>query len=581
MDISSNKLTTINVDSLTSLMDISCDSNEFISLNFSNNPALTSLTCTDNALTGLIVKNGNNNELLTFDATGNPDLLCIEINDVASIGVNWQKDTTASFSENCHYNETYIPDDAFEQALIDLGYDYSSAGPLDDYVPTARINTITTLNIRNNDIIDLTGIQDFVELVSLNCSNNRLTNLDFGNNPKLKFLNCSGNQLANLNVSFNASLINLDVSGNSLTDIDVNMNTILFNLNCSSNQLTSLDITKNINLDEVYGQFNQLFSVNANNGFNLILSKFDLSNNPNLTCILVDDITASEGFINWFKDKEAQYRLECNDDDNDGIVDDEDNCPATTFGDPVDLFGCSVFNLSVDNFNILITGETCRSANNGKVNIAATKTYNYTAHLQGNEWSKSHDFTNTLEMRNVRAGTYTLCLTIESEPGYEQCFTLVITEPKDLVVLPLEGMSSGRIAYKMSGASIFIINFNGLVFETTDNNISFMLEQGRNTIKIKTKADCQGAFEETIFLSEETLLFPNPFKNYIDVVPSDDLSGEMQVIIFSISGKLVSTAKYNGHSGVIHLDTSSMTKGVYIIELIGKTQQNTFKIVKK
>ena len=40
--------------------------------------------------------------------------------------------------------QTYVPDDNFEQALIDLGYD---TGVLDDYVPTANINTVTTLDV--------------------------------------------------------------------------------------------------------------------------------------------------------------------------------------------------------------------------------------------------------------------------------------------------------------------------------------------------------------------------------------------------------------------------------------------------
>ena len=41
-------------------------------------------------------------------------------------------------------SQTFVPDDAFEQRLIDLGYD---TPPLDDFVPTANINTVTTLFI--------------------------------------------------------------------------------------------------------------------------------------------------------------------------------------------------------------------------------------------------------------------------------------------------------------------------------------------------------------------------------------------------------------------------------------------------
>ena len=67
---------------------------------------------------------------------------------------------------------TYIPDDNFEQALINLGYD---SGPIDDYVPTSNINSITDLNIFNKNISDLTGIEDFTSLKVLDCGSNNLT----------------------------------------------------------------------------------------------------------------------------------------------------------------------------------------------------------------------------------------------------------------------------------------------------------------------------------------------------------------------------------------------------------------------
>ena len=52
-----------------------------------------------------------------------------------------------------------------------LGYD---TGTLDDYVPTANINEITNLNVHSKNISDLTGIEAFVALTSLNCYNNQI-----------------------------------------------------------------------------------------------------------------------------------------------------------------------------------------------------------------------------------------------------------------------------------------------------------------------------------------------------------------------------------------------------------------------
>ena len=68
---------------------------------------------------------------------------------------------------------TYVPDDNFEQALIDLGYDDT----LDDYVTTANISGVTELDVSNKEISDLTGIEAFAALTQLECWNNQLTSL--------------------------------------------------------------------------------------------------------------------------------------------------------------------------------------------------------------------------------------------------------------------------------------------------------------------------------------------------------------------------------------------------------------------
>ena len=66
--------------------------------------------------------------------------------------------------------QTYIPDDNFEQALIDKGYDEV----LDDSVFTNNIKTILLLEIVSLKIKDLTGIESFSSLVKLDCSFNRI-----------------------------------------------------------------------------------------------------------------------------------------------------------------------------------------------------------------------------------------------------------------------------------------------------------------------------------------------------------------------------------------------------------------------
>ena len=167
---------------------------------------------------------------------------------------------------------TEIPDPNFEQALIDLGYD---TAPINGSIPTANISGITHLDVNNKNITSLTGIEDFIALTNLWCYQNQLTSLDFSSNTALEFLYSSNNQLTSLDVSNNTALEFLYCFNNQLTSLDVKATNHLEILHCFNNQLTSLDV-RNGNNPAIF---------------------FNSTNNPNLTCIYVDD--ADWSTANW------------------------------------------------------------------------------------------------------------------------------------------------------------------------------------------------------------------------------------------------------------------------------------------
>ena len=114
---------------------------------------------------------------------------------------------------NCyllHAQKTYVPDDNFEQALIDAGYDDA----LDDSVLTANISGVTYLNVSSKEISDLTGIQGFTALTNLHCGYNQLPSLNVSSNTALTQLNCLDNVLTTLDVSSNTALTNLNCRDN-------------------------------------------------------------------------------------------------------------------------------------------------------------------------------------------------------------------------------------------------------------------------------------------------------------------------------------------------------------------------------
>jgi len=206
--------------------------------------------------------------------------------------------------------QTYVPDNNFEAYLEANGMGNGITN--DDYVTTANINTISTLYIDSENISDLTGIEDFDSLGFLVCSNNNLTTLDLSENLLLYHLSCPTNNLVLLDVSQNINLSVLYCALNQLTSLDLEQNVNLTQFDCSYNNLTSLNLSQNSNLISLGCIYNQLICLNVKNGSN-ISNNINLlaTNNPNLTCIEVDDAVWSA--TNWTDiDPQTSFSENCN-----------------------------------------------------------------------------------------------------------------------------------------------------------------------------------------------------------------------------------------------------------------------------
>ena len=131
------------------------------------------------------------------------------------------KSVTAFFKE-VGLEKTYVPDDNFEQALIDLGLD----DVLDDYVNTRNISDVESLNISDRNISDLTGLEDFESLIRLDAPNNNINSIpqSFGGSltplPKGR-LDLRNNNLKSLDVSQLLFVGVLYVEDNPLTCIQL------------------------------------------------------------------------------------------------------------------------------------------------------------------------------------------------------------------------------------------------------------------------------------------------------------------------------------------------------------------------
>jgi len=337
-----NQLTSLDVSANTGLTWLVCHHNQLSSLNVSTNTALTYLECADNLLTSL---NVNTNTALT-------NLHCYN-NLLTSLNVSAN---TALTTLNCSDNQLSSLDMSTNTALDVLG---------------CKSNLLTSLNVSTN-----------TALTNLQCYNNLLTSLNVSANTALTRLFCYDNQLSSLDVNTNTVLTRLWCSLNQLTSLDVSTNTALTRLYCENNLLTSLDVSTNTALTRLRCQDNQLTSLDVRNGYNTAISNsnFNANNNPNLTCILVDNATWSN--TNWYYIGAAST-----------FVNNETECTAlsiqdNTFGSEFNVYpnpsfglskiqlGESYTNVSVNIFNVL--GKQVATQTHNNTNVIELNTQQFT-----------------------------------------------------------------------------------------------------------------------------------------------------------------------------------------------------------
>ena len=216
LDVSFNKLTSLDLSRLTKLTNIQVNGNKLQTLDLTGLSELTSLDC-------------SNNKLSTLDVSDAEDLQTLI----------------------CSNNQIGALDLRNNKLLEDLQCSTNSLSALN-----LKNNTkLTTLLCRKNALTTL-DVTKLPLLVNLDCSVNTLASLNVYNNPKLETLYCASTGLATLGVTANTALTVLDCSGNALTALDVTKNALLETLNCSNNDLSRLDVSKNTALETLNCQSN-------------------------------------------------------------------------------------------------------------------------------------------------------------------------------------------------------------------------------------------------------------------------------------------------------------------------------------
>jgi hypothetical protein len=238
----------------------------------------------------------------------------------------------------------------------------------------------------------------------------------------------------------------------------------------------------------------------------------------------------------------------------------------------------SLFSISPTNYKISIFGESCSKNNDGRISITATQPFKYKATLmKGQIVISTNDFTGFLDLEKLPADKYSLCFTIAGQPDYKQCFEIVISEPKDLSVYSQLNPINNILKLALSGGATYRISLNGKIFSTSSNTYNLGLKNGLNKVIVMTDKDCQGVYQEELFINETDLVYPNPFTDNLNIKIKQEDALNVQVNIYDSSGLKVYQTIHTIQNGTIQLDLSKLYNGYYSV-VVGK---DVYKVLKK
>lgn len=252
-----------------------------------------------------------------------------------------------------------------------------------DQLTDLDVNTLTdleTLVCERNQITSI-NIINLPNLINIYLGFNLINNINLSNLPSLESLGVLENNITDLNLSNLINLKGLYCSNNNLTNLDVTSNIMLDNIRCANNSLNTLDLSQNPLLDFISVEDNLLTALDIRNNNNGVITTFDATNNPNLTCIFVDDVNYST--TNWL-----------NIDENSTFVETEAECEALDIND---------FTL---NNNLIVYPNPIKDIlfieNSNSINIEFIKIYN----MLGQQVLTKNDNFNQINLAALKPAMY-------------------------------------------------------------------------------------------------------------------------------------------------------------------------------
>ena len=501
---------------------------------------LTSLNVSSNVLLEKLV--ATNNQLTVLEVSNNPLLTVIDVSE----------------------NELTSLDVSNQPNLLELDFATNQLTGIDVTNNTA----LTKLQGNDNDLTGAVDVSQNVALLNLSINNNaNLGNMNVAANVDLVRLNLSATGSTSVDVSSNTALEEFFVASNNFTSLDVSQNVALKDLGANFNSLINIDVTKNTKLTSLLLNNNSIERAALKNGANNLITTFDIKNNPDLSCISVDDINFAN--TNWInKDATANYNTDCSaewsvyttdtnfnnavvavpgvDDDGDGKV---------TYAEAQAFTGD--LNFSGQNITEITGLEAFTNA--GSIDISNNVITSINSFLSASSVvlvSKSTKQTKSLERAKNKVRKLNVSDNLITD--------IDISKLTDITELD---------ARNNKLTSLNLKNANNAILDKLDvtGNSNLSCIEVDNVADALAKADwkkdvtatynvsCKALSTED-FLKENVAAYPNPASSFVEILLSNGLELK-KVEIFNATGKKITTAKDT------LLNVEELSAGIYFIKI--------------
>ncbi|MGB0917795.1 MAG: T9SS type A sorting domain-containing protein [Flavobacteriales bacterium] len=426
-----------------------------------------------------------------------------------------------------------IPDPAFKTFLVT---NTAINTNMDSEIQTNEAHAFTDyFDCSDLGITDLTGIEAFDAITTLNCSDNSLGTIDLSNNTALTYLNCSSAGLNALDITQNTALTNLQCVGNNLSVLDLTQNPGLTHLSCNANNIGALDLSQNIGLLS--------FSCGGNN-----ITSLDFSQNPlvvEINCIQNDLVTL--------------------------------DVTACTNLNTLTCQNNFITALDVSN-NTSLYGFNCQ---NNDLTVLNMKNLSTTSNLTSYFYATSNNLT-CIDVDNVAAAEatwtnissgvsfstncvtdYVSSINVQGEAGASTITVLGGTLQMEASVVPTYADNDTYTWSVTNGTGSATIDANGLLTAATNGTVTV----------VATANDGSGVFGNTVVtISNQNVgineaaekiqvaVYPNPVASQFTVTVDEKIES---ITIVDVAGKTVKSLAFTTNT----IDVSDLTKGMYFLQI--------------